>query len=558
MKYIQLILLVLMGLNLYAQSDSAYKKHPNDLFYTQMNLVAQSVKNKKPIKIAVLDVGFRLTHKSIQPFIKVNEKEIPGNGLDDDKNGFIDDRIGWDVGDADGDVSVPEGLADNFYHGTYIMSIIAETLVRVLGAAATVHVQLVPVKIVSDNDQVFALRDAYKGFAYARTIGADLICCAWSGGTIVEADRKTVAELVQEGRILVGAAGNLSSEKVLPPGSMQGVIAVTAIDSFFTKHDRANFGVRVDIAAPGKDVYGAHPIADNAFIRESGTSPATAFITALMAVLKLKFTEASPAELLEALQNTATPIDTYNRSFTGKLGAGLPNLGKAVAYLSDAAQRSAFFDSTRTRGWLLPSGRQKNDHWKISPIGGYKGLRIWPAYTSDKGRLNIQSGQTIVYAGPVASLNELMLLEGQSFSVDYFPNNRSSKMQRFKYVIEPIDSSTLYCRDKQTIQVSDSGWLDDGSAAFPYSNNCVCMWQLSAPAGKRIQIQFTELETEPNRDQIFFYDGVATHPDYLFASISGNRLPPSFESSSSNVLIWFLSDKVNVYAGWKLKYKVIE
>ncbi|MEK0412960.1 MAG: hypothetical protein RL070_448 [Bacteroidota bacterium] len=54
-------------------------------------------KNKKatPIIVAVLDSGIDTTHEDLKNILWTNPKEIPGNGIDDDKNGYIDDVHGW-------------------------------------------------------------------------------------------------------------------------------------------------------------------------------------------------------------------------------------------------------------------------------------------------------------------------------------------------------------------------------------------------------------------------------------------------------------------------------
>ena len=58
-------------------------------------------KKGKAVVVAVIDTGIDITHEDLKESIWVNDDEIPGNGIDDDKNGYIDDVNGWNfLGDA--------------------------------------------------------------------------------------------------------------------------------------------------------------------------------------------------------------------------------------------------------------------------------------------------------------------------------------------------------------------------------------------------------------------------------------------------------------------------
>ena len=63
-------------------TDKAYKK-------------ILSTKKSKPVVVAVIDSGVDIEHEDLKGRIWVNSDEIPGNGIDDDKNGYIDDVNGW-------------------------------------------------------------------------------------------------------------------------------------------------------------------------------------------------------------------------------------------------------------------------------------------------------------------------------------------------------------------------------------------------------------------------------------------------------------------------------
>ncbi len=71
------------------------------------------LKNKTPYQtiVAVIDGGVDVNHEDLKQNIWVNPKEIPGNGIDDDRNGYIDDIYGWNF------IGNKSGL--NVYHDTY-------------------------------------------------------------------------------------------------------------------------------------------------------------------------------------------------------------------------------------------------------------------------------------------------------------------------------------------------------------------------------------------------------------------------------------------------------
>src|SRR5207249_4248965 len=63
--------------------------------------------------VAVIDTGVDYNHPDLAANIWTNPGEIPGNGIDDDHNGFVDDVHGYDFANNDGDPM------DDFFHGTH-------------------------------------------------------------------------------------------------------------------------------------------------------------------------------------------------------------------------------------------------------------------------------------------------------------------------------------------------------------------------------------------------------------------------------------------------------
>lgn len=82
------------------------------------------------IVIAILDAGFYTTHEDIKPNLWINPHDVPNDGIDNDSNGYIDDRIGWDMtGD---DPNLPSST-----HGTQVIGLLGAKGNNGIGIAGT-------------------------------------------------------------------------------------------------------------------------------------------------------------------------------------------------------------------------------------------------------------------------------------------------------------------------------------------------------------------------------------------------------------------------------------
>jgi subtilisin family serine protease len=114
---------------LFAQKDEAPKGwHTLDQATTgyyglSLDKAYEFVKAKrlksKTVIVAVIDSGIDTTHEDLKNILWRNPKEIPGNGIDDDNNGYIDDIYGWNfLGGRDGKNVVQDSYeAARVYHG---------------------------------------------------------------------------------------------------------------------------------------------------------------------------------------------------------------------------------------------------------------------------------------------------------------------------------------------------------------------------------------------------------------------------------------------------------
>jgi serine protease len=522
---------------------------------SQLDFPATQLSPKKAVTVAVVDDAFLLSHKSINDYIYTNPGEIPGNYVDDDGNGFIDDVHGWDISDADADVSVAKEKRATFYHGTYIAGIITSIFQRLAGTNSS-FLRIIPVKTTADNARMTYLTDGYKGLRYAISLNPDIICCAWSGGNVTDEDKALIKQAAKKGIIIVSSAGNFFCEKIDEPGSMPEVLTVAAVDSANRKFSTSNFGMPVDLSVPGKHIYGPYSTADNAFSYFDGTSPSSAITVGCIAALKAAFPDASQADLLSALKCTATPIDSLNPSFSGKLGAGVPDLTKAVEFLQNPDFRYSCFNPKLPEGTVYFSKKTKTLSWNIAPDGDYHGLHLSANSTDYKGKIRVFADDSLRFDGDIAALRKDLFTAGNRFRLELPKKSLPSKGTSFSYSMETIDSTTLYCKGIQYL-TGEYGTISDNSGNENYANNCTAQWQITVPEGKHVLIEFDELDTQPNVDFVWIFEGDSTLPENILAKFSGHNPPPHVLSRTNKVLIWFVTDGAVTSKGWKLRYTAV-
>lgn len=290
--------------------------------------------------IAIIDTGLRANHEDLIANLWTNPGEIPGNGLDDDGDGVIDDVHGLNAASNNGDIT------DLVGHGTQVAGVMGADGNNGLGIVGTAwSVQLMSCRYVDDSGNG-SLSDVIQGFDYARDKGAKVINASFVSTDYSASLLVAINSCRSAGIVVVAAAGNSSENNDTNPNypasfSLDNIISVAASTRSDTLADYSGYGATtVDLAAPGNDIATTSIRGTGAYTVNSGTSFSTAMVSGAMALLRARFPLYTPKQLIDRMLSTVDPLP----ALAGKcVSGGRLNLARA---LGPAAV--ADFTSTRS------------------------------------------------------------------------------------------------------------------------------------------------------------------------------------------------------------------
>lgn len=251
-------------------------------------------KGSSEVVVAVIDTGVDYTHPDLSANIWRNPGEIPGNSIDDDGNGYVDDVFGIDVYNVDSDP------LDDHGHGTHVAGTIGAVGNNATGVVGVNwSVKIIGCKFIGKSGYGFT-SGAIACLEYLRKLkskNVNIVASnnSWGG----DDDSQALADAIaaQEDTLFIAAAGNdyANNDKMpfFPAGyGLPNLISVAATDSFDKKAYFSNYGRRkVHIGAPGMNIYSTVSADNNydvtgGYESFSGTSMAAPHVTGLTALLK--------------------------------------------------------------------------------------------------------------------------------------------------------------------------------------------------------------------------------------------------------------------------------
>jgi thermitase len=286
------------------------------------------------ITIAIVDTGLDLAHPDLASKVWTNAGEIPGNGVDDDGNGKVDDVHGWHFYHVDNGVTYDPAedahVQDDAGHGTHVAGIAAAAAnngIGIAGLAWGSHV--LPVKVLNERGDGW-YSDIAAGIVYAADNGARIINLSLGGAAASAALCEAVRYAVDKGSLVVAAAGN-DAGAVNYPAACPHALAVAATDAADSHPDSSSHGPQVAVAAPGVSIYstwyfsGLH---QSGYRFETGTSMAAPQVSGVAALVRSAQPQWTPGQVAFQLERTADDLGAP--SWDPLFGWGRINAARAV------------------------------------------------------------------------------------------------------------------------------------------------------------------------------------------------------------------------------------
>ncbi|MBU0489598.1 MAG: S8 family peptidase [Bacteroidetes bacterium] len=391
------------------------------------------------VVIAISDTGVDIDHPDISPNIAYNYYD-PIDGIDNDNDGYIDNYMGWDIAENDNN---PDCTVN--YHGNHVAGISAAKTNNATGIAGVgFKCRILPIKVGGDDN---SLRNTYESIIYAADHNADVINCSWGsmGGHGQFGQDVVTYASVNRTSLVVAACGNAGSQVYWYPASYDNVLSVAASDSSDHKWVNSTYNDKVDVTAPGADVYSCWT--NGGYTYGNGTSMASPNAAGAAAILKSYpyYSSFSGLQIGEQLKVHTDVIDTMaaNLAYSGKLGTGRVNLLRALTDFDIPALKMADYTVTDNDDNIINSGET------IDIVGTYINylapsspalkVTLHPTAAADSALVYLYSNVKIL--GTMNTL-ESKSHPGSPFKVQIFPTYLHNQTINFTVLFE--DTTTHY------------------------------------------------------------------------------------------------------------------
>lgn len=332
--------------------------------------------------VAIIDTGIEKTHPDLKNRIWHNTKEIPNNGVDDDKNGYIDDVDGWNFIGDNNDIQDENG------HGTHIAGIVGAEMNNASGVSGVnAKSKLMILKVFDEEGAGNSLTTA-KAIKYAADNGAKVINLSLAGESTrsvsgkMSYDEQMLLYAYQKGVTIISAAGNQAIDiENVSPANYPYTIAIAATEPYDTPAEIfSNFGKKIDLSAPGADILSTFApdgylgklgamqsqiflstpytptLEGKKYAVMQGTSMAAGYVTGAASLLLSKYPALQPEAVRSILRLSASDIG--KSGFDVQTGMGRLDIKKALDIAQGILEQKGFVSITSPEKGSTVSGVQ--------------------------------------------------------------------------------------------------------------------------------------------------------------------------------------------------------
>ncbi len=296
------------SLNNEGNFDLSFATHDADIDMIEAWEIEQG---DSSIVVAFLDSGLKLDHPEFDNRIWTNYSEVPSNFIDEDENGYEDDRLGWDFVNEDDDPS------DDHGHGTNVISIFGANAYNLTGfAGIDWNSKIMVLKVINERSQGLYSHWA-EALYYAVDHGADMVNMSLGGANFSRSLQDAIRYANEAGCTLLACSMNTNSDWVFYPAGYPEVIAVGSTNSddertepfFWDRYSGSNYGDHLDVVAPGHYIFGnSHRSNTNFESYWGGTSQAVPHVTGVCALLLAQDSSRSPEDLRLIIRESADDL----------------------------------------------------------------------------------------------------------------------------------------------------------------------------------------------------------------------------------------------------------
>lgn len=278
--------------------------------------------DKRQVTVALIDTGVDYSHEDLWNSVWVNEDEIPGDGIDNDGNGYVDDMYGWNFYSGSNQVFV--GPEDS--HGTHSAGTIAAARngKGIAGLNDPAYVKIMILKSLGTAAGIGSPESVSQAIRYAEANGA--VICNLSFGT-AKYSEELYQTMKNSKMLFIVAAGNgdasgrgydIDSQPVYPASfDLDNIISVGNLRLDGKLDPASNYGRNgVDLAAPGNYILSTVP--GNGYSYMSGTSMAAPMVSGAAAMVYSYYPSIGVSEVKTKLLGAVHALDSLNgKTVTG-------------------------------------------------------------------------------------------------------------------------------------------------------------------------------------------------------------------------------------------------